>query len=227
MHNQHCRHISAISPTAPKHLFALLNSGTDAFASSVSARGRMKPDRDCFVLVPSSSSSTNHQISLKTLLFPLRPSKGACNVYGSVHGGALWSFSDIASTLHLSLFLNFSKTKESEELFYKFKMTNASCRYHNGVAQDSPLVCVSTIVSFPSSSLDDKNGSAHFYVDLVPEKYTPLKFDADNDEWKIRSEEGEEEESHVVSDLSKNSMQSSSYLSPDSTFTRATFTKVW
>jgi hypothetical protein len=222
MKNRYCSHISLFSPASS---ILSLSKKThdvgfvlpriveaDAFGSATAHRGRMNPANDCFVL-------NNSEGIIKTVLFPLRPSKAACNVYGSVHGGALWSFSDFASSLHFSLFLYFSwfinlqnnarNDDNDDRILFQvqnnFQTVNANCRYHNGVAQDTPLVCLSTIISGDEEQ-------AHFQVDLVPEKFTPLKFDAEKDEWKLRPEE---EINH----------DGECFLAPESTFTRATFTK--
>ena len=232
-------------------------AAVDTFGSSIASRGRMLLPYyyDCSASAAennnkitnsvmesaSSSSSSSSSIficpgnnpkvtsAVKELLVPLCPSKAACNVYGSVHGGALWSFSDYISTLHLQLALNATTTSHHEqnkenkenkesheeeeeeaeaELFENIRTINASCRYHNGVAQDSKMVCRSTIIS-----LNESAKTVQFYVDLIPEKFAPLVFDKESDEWKVRRRGTDEAEEVAVI--------------PDKTFTRAVFTKSW
>lgn len=192
-------------PISPKQQQLLSKvASADTFGASAALRGRMS-----FLQSPSSPSIF---IGASSILVPLQPSKQACNVYGSVHGGALWSFSDFVTSLHLQLTLNHDNHNDhhnqeepngaEENIFRSMRVVHASCRYHNGVAEDSKIVCKSTIVS-----LNKTGKTVHFYVDLIPEKNSPMMFDDESKDWKLKDNHFD-----VI---------------PEKTFTRAVFTKTW
>jgi acyl-coenzyme A thioesterase PaaI-like protein len=199
------KNLSSAHPFHAKLLQSYLQK--DKFGTNCSNAGRM--------LFSSSSSTDNnimcfiesqHVQTFKSIYIPLKPTKVACNVYGATHGGFLWSVSDIASNAHLFLFIVNSGKFDTDG---NYDIVNANIRYHNAVSLDQNIVCRSTLVS---RNLSDGNVSAHFYVDLIPEKYTPLRYDEEKGEWKCLEDDGDEGINFVV---------------PDSTCTRATFTKMF
>ncbi len=198
------RHISKVNPSYPVILANALQQ--DIFGTQASKAGRMLLTSNPNALISCFVEENND--SLKTLFFPLKPSKASCNVYGAVHGGAMWSFSDIASSLHLALVLG----KQNNNNNFDFKTINATCRYHNAVQQDQNIVCRSTLVS-------KVGNTAHFYVDLIPEKFTSLRFDKEKNDWENIVVDGSMTEHNHHHEIN--------LVVPDSTCTRATFTKMF
>ena len=164
-------------------------------------------------------------------MMPMRPTAGACNVYGSAHGGALWTVCDYISTLHASAIAATHAAPASRGAVQP-RVTvgsssssgtgTAAMRYHSTVSVDTCYVCRSTLVSCVQAA----GGAccATFQVDVIPvadgaacgaahHHHAPWVYDAATNTWRLRP-------AHGASGAGGPAL-------PTSTATRGLFCKSW